>query len=116
VEETANIEVVKSMCPNPIVCGDIVTYTIRIYNYGNTAAENVVITDTFSPIPDNITVYRNGVVVPETNYTFIGGTLTVPATSTDGDTIPAATYIQDPTTGEFTTIPGIVEYVITGTI
>ena len=116
VLESADIEVVKSMCPNPVVCGDTVTYTIRVYNYGNLPAEDIVLSDTFSPAPTGITVTRNGVVLPESGYTYIDGTLTVPPTATEGDTIPAAAFIRDPETGEVTVIPSVIEYVISGII
>ena len=116
VLESADIEVVKSMCPNPVVCGDTVNYTIRVYNYGNLPAENVVLSDTFSPAPTSITVSRNGVVLPDTEYTFVDGTLTVPPTATAGDTIPAATFVRDPVTGKVTVTPAVIEYVISGII
>ncbi|MBE6576814.1 MAG: DUF11 domain-containing protein [Ruminococcaceae bacterium] len=112
--EAAEIEVIKSMSPNPVVCGETVTYTIRIFNYGNIAAEDVVLTDTFTPAPTDITVFRNGIELVGTGYTYIDGTLTVPATN--GDTVPAATFTRDAQTGIVTTTPGVVEYVITGTI
>lgn len=115
-ESEANISVLKQMCPNPVVCGDTLTYSIKVYNYGNTAAENVQIIDSFDPAPTNITVSRNGVVVPTTNYTYVGGVLTVPAIATEGDTVPAATFTRDPVTGVVSVIPGMIEYVITGTI
>ena len=59
----ANVSVFKQMAPNPVVCGDVVTYTIRIYNYGNIPAEDVVLTDTFNPAPDTITVSKDGVLL-----------------------------------------------------
>lgn len=112
----ANVSVFKQMSPNPVVCGDTVTYTIRIYNYGNTAAENVVLTDTFNPTPTNITVSRDGTLLVATDYTYVDGTLTVPATSTSAITVPPATFVRDTATGIVTVTPGMVEYVITGTI
>lgn len=116
VADAADIEVVKTMSPNPAICGDTVTYTIRIYNYGNIPAENVQLTDTFTPAPENISVFRNGVLLTGTTYTYIDGTLTVPPTGVDGDTVPAATFTRDSVTGAVTVSPGVVEYVITGTI
>ncbi|MBO5204003.1 MAG: DUF11 domain-containing protein [Clostridia bacterium] len=116
IEEEADIEVVKSMCPNPVVCGETITYTIRIYNYGNIDAEDVRLSDIFSPAPQNITVSRNGVTLVATDYNYVDGTLTVPAEGTDGDTVPAATFTRDAVTGEVSVTPGVVEYVITGTI
>jgi uncharacterized repeat protein (TIGR01451 family) len=114
VAPAADVSIFKQMSPNPIVCGDTVTYTIRLYNYGNIDAENVQLIDVFDPIPTNITVSRNGVLLEDTAYLYENGTLTVPATATD--TIPAATFTRDATTGEVVVTPGTVEYVITGVI
>ena len=112
----ANVSVFKQMSPNPVICGDTVTYTIRIYNYGNIAAENVVLTDTFNPAPENITVSRDGVLLIGTDYTYVNGTLTVPSTAQSPVTVPAATFIRDVTTGIVNVTPGMIEYTSTGTI
>ena len=114
--DAADLTVVKQMCPNPVVCGDTVTYRITLYNYGNIPAENVRITDNFSPAPTNISVTRNGEAVPATDYTYLDGLLTVPALTSDADTVPAATFTRSTDTGEISVSPGVVEYVITGTI
>lgn len=116
VANAANISIIKQMCPNPVICGDTITYSIKIYNYGNTAAENVVLTDDFNPAPTNITVSRDGVLLLGTDYTYIDGTLTVPAADATSVTVPAATFVQDPTTGIVSITPGVVEYTITGII
>jgi uncharacterized repeat protein (TIGR01451 family) len=112
----ANVSVFKQMSPNPVICGDTVTYTIRIYNYGNIAAEDVVLTDTFNPAPENITVSRDGVLLIGTDYTYVNGTLTVPSTAQSPVTVPAATFVRDVTTGIVNVTPGMIEYTITGTI
>lgn len=112
----ANLSVFKQMSPNPVVCGDILTYTIRIYNYGNAPAQNVRLSDAFDPAPANITVTRNGVALAETEYTYENGLLTVPAEGAAGDTVPAATFTRDIQTGVVSVIPGMVEYVISGSI
>ena len=112
----ANVSVFKQMSPNPVICGDTVTYTIRIYNYGNIAAENVVLTDTFNPAPTNITVSRDGTLLPANEYSYVDGTLTVPTGAGTPISVPAATFVRDVNTGVVTVVPGIVEYVITGTI
>lgn len=114
--EEANVEVVKTMSPDTVICGETVTYTVRIYNYGNLDAENVRLSDTFTTVPDNITVTRDGVQLPSTGYTYTGGTLTVPPTAADGDTVPAASFVRDADSGAVNVTPGIVEYVITGTV
>ena len=112
----ANVSVFKQMSPNPVICGDTVTYTIRIYNYGNIVAENVVLTDTFNPAPTNITVSRDGTLLPANEYSYVDGTLTVPTGTTTAVSVPAATFVRDATTGIVTVTPGMVEYTITGTI
>ncbi len=116
VENTANVSIIKQMCPNPVICGDTITYTIKIYNYGNAAAENVVLTDEFNPAPTNITVSRDGVLLVGTDYSYINGILTVPAECGTPISIPPANFVQDPTTGIITVTPSVVEYTITGTI
>lgn len=115
-EEGADLSVFKQMSPNPVVCGSTLTYTLRVSNYGNSLAENVQLTDVFDPIPDNITVTRNGAVLPATDYTYENGVLTISAGAPTGDTVPAATFTRDPVTGAVAITPGVVEYVITGTI
>lgn len=116
VANAASISIIKQMCPNPVVCGDTITYTIKIYNYGNTAAENVVLTDQFNPAPSNITVSRDGVILLGTDYEYVNGILTIPSASGTPITIPPATFTQDPVTGIISVTPSVIEYTITGTI
>lgn len=116
VSNSANVSIIKQMCPNPVICGDTITYTIKIYNYGNTAAENVTLTDDFNPAPANITVSRDGTLLLGTDYSYDSGTLTVPSATATQLTIPPATFTQDPTTGIISITPSVVEYTITGTI
>ncbi|MBR2346085.1 MAG: DUF11 domain-containing protein [Clostridia bacterium] len=112
----ANVSVFKQMAPNPVVCGDVVTYTIRIYNYGNIPAEDVVLTDTFNPAPDTITVSKDGVLLGGSEYSYVGGTLTTPVGTGTPVSVPAATFTRDAATGIVSVTPGMVEYVITGQI
>lgn len=116
VANAANISIIKQMCPNPVVCGDTITYTIKIYNYGNTAAENVVLTDQFNPAPANITVSRDGTILLGTDYEYVNGLLTIPASGGTPITIPPASFTQDPVTGIVSVTPSVIEYTITGTI
>ena len=113
----ADVSVFKQMSPNPVVCGDTVTYTIRVYNYGNIPAENIQLVDAFDPAPTNITVLLDGSLLSESVYTYENGVLTVPAAVTESPiTVPAATYTRDETTGIVSVAPGVIEFVITGTI
>ena len=116
VAEAANVSVFKQMSPNPVVCGDLVTYTIRIYNYGNIPAENVQLTDNFDPAPTNITVSRDGTLLAATDYTYENGLLTIPATDAQNIIVPAATFVRDAESGVVSVVPGMIEYVITGRI
>lgn len=112
----ANVSVFKQMSPNPVVCGDTVTYTIRIYNYGNIPAENLTLSDTFNPAPDTITVTQDGTLLAASDYTYENGTLTAPSSTATPVSVPAATFTRDIASGVVSVTPGIVEYVITGQI
>lgn len=112
----ANVSVFKQMSPNPVVCGDTVTYTIRVYNYGNIPAESLTLSDTFNPAPETITVTRDGVLLAASDYTYDNGTLTAPSSTASPVSVPAATFTRDTATGIVSVTPGTVEYVITGQI
>lgn len=115
--EYADIRIIKSMSPNPVTDGGTLSYTFTIYNYGNTAATNVVLADTFNPIPTGITVTLNGTVVDASDYSYQNGNFRLPASNSALEiTVPAATFSQDATTGVVTTTPGTATIVISGTI
>ena len=115
-EEYADVRITKSVCPNPVICGDELTYVIDVYNYGTIPATNVILTDTFVPPLTDISVTVDGVLIPATDYDYIGGTLTLPNETGDEITIPAATFSIDSETGEVLVEPGHVQIIITGTI
>lgn len=117
--EEPRLEITKALTPTVVNDNGQITYTLTILNYGNSeadATDNVVITDTFTPILDNLTVTYNGTVWTQpTNYTY--DTATGLFTTVDGQiTVPAATVTQDTTTGAWTVTPGTSTIVITGTI
>ena len=117
VADYADVTITKSMTPNPITDGSTLTSTFLIQNFGNTAASSVVLTDAFTPSPDPITVTVDGVTLPGTDYDYTGGVLTLPnAGSAYSLTIPAASFIQDPATGEVTINPGSVTITVAGVI
>lgn len=118
-EASPNLTITKSISPVPVAEGEEVTYTILIQNTGNTplvATDNAVITDLFDPILTNLTVTFNGTVWAEgTEYNYNEATgffETVPSNIT----VPAATFVQDPTTGAWSITPGTSTLIIRGTI
>lgn len=117
VDAYADITIIKAMSPDPVTEGSLLTYTFTIYNYGNTDAENVVLTDQFDPAPSQITVTVDGAAVPATDYSYIDGELILPDGSSNFElTVPAATFTQDPDTGVVSVNPGVVTVVVTGII
>lgn len=117
VENYADVEIVKAMSPSTVTDGSTLTYSFEIFNYGNTDATNVVLTDAFSPAPTQITVTVNGDPIQASEYSYVNGVLTLPTQgAATSITVPAATFTQDPSTGEFTTVPGTVSITVSGTI
>lgn len=117
VAKTADVRIIKHMCPDPVIRGEKITYSFFLYNYGNTEAVNVVFTDTFSPAPSNITVSVDSENIYPTEYSYINGTLTIPAYCSDSSLcIPAASFCQNPITGIVTITPGITAITVVGQI
>ncbi len=124
-EETINasnapaLSILKTISPYPVEEGGQVTYTLLIQNSGNTAVttdSNAIISDTFDPKISNISAVLNGEELTQTtDYTYSEQT-GVFNTVAGVITVPAATYAQDQTTGEYKTTPGTAILVITGTI
>ena len=113
----ADVSIVKDMSPSTITDGSTITYTFTLYNYGNTAATDVVLRDAFNPAPGNLSVSINGTAVPSGDYTYTAGVLTLPDTGAATTlTVPAATFTQDTTTGVVSVTPGVTTVVVTGTI
>lgn len=113
------LSISKSLCPATVVDNGQITYTFVVQNTGNEpadATDNLVITDTFTPILDITSVTFNGATWTEgTNYTYddtTGAFATLPGQIT----VPAATYTQDPATGAFVVNPGTATLTVTGTV
>ena len=119
VQVAPELTISKSITPSQVVDNDRVTYTFVIQNSGNqavVATDNAAITDTFDPILTALAVTFDG--APWTqgvqyNYNEATGLFT---TVPGQILVPAATYTQDPVTGEYTLTPGIATLVVTGTI
>lgn len=109
----------KGISPTTIAENGTVTYTLTLLNRGSaaaTAADDLVITDTFDPVLKNVSVRFNGTLwTAGTQYTYNAAT-GVFTTTAGALTVPAATFTQDPTTGVFTVDPGTAQLTITGTL
>lgn len=119
VESDTALTIAKAICPAVVTDNGELTYTFIIQNSGNTeavATDDVIVTDTFNPILNPISVTYNGAAWAEgVNYTYdetTGEFATLPGQIT----VPAATYTQDSETGVITTTPGVAIITVTGTV
>ncbi|MBQ7316383.1 MAG: DUF11 domain-containing protein [Clostridia bacterium] len=118
-EAAAFLTISKAISPASVADNESLTYTFVIQNFGNTATiatDEVIISDSFDPILNPITVTLDGTPLTEgTDYTYdetTGAFATLPGQIT----IPAATYTQNPTTGEWEVEPGSVTLTVVGTV
>lgn len=118
-ESAPLLSITKSLSPTVVTENGELTYTFVIQNTGNTATvltDNVVVSDTFDPILSDITVTYNGTVwTSPQNYTYDTATGLF-QTVAGAITVPAATYTQNPQTGEWVIDPGTAVITVTGTV
>lgn len=113
----ASLSISKSLCPVEINENGVITYTFVIQNSGASevvATDNAVITDTFDPVLEGITVTYNDAVWPSSNYTYdeITGVFT---TAQGSITVPAATFTRA-ADGSVIISPGVTVITVSGTI
>lgn len=110
--------ITKALSPTTVQENGQLTYTFVITNSGAvdaTAADQIVLTDTFDPRLRNITVTFNGTAwTAPTNYTY-DETTGLFTTVAGQITVPAATFQQN-AEGAYITTPGTATLVITGTV
>ncbi len=112
----ADVRIIKAMTPNPVIEGSTITYTFTIYNYGNTEASSLVLTDAFSPAPTApLTVAVNGTELSADNYTYENGLFTLPAPTASELSVPAAAFTTS-ASGVVSTTPGSIVITVSGTI
>lgn len=119
VDATPLLSISKSICPDTVTPNSEITYTFTIYNRGNLTAgtaDAIIVSDTFNPILRNLSVTYNGSPwAPINDYAYDENTGVFESVAGQ-ITVPAATYTQDPVTGEITTTPGISTLKVTGTV
>ena len=118
-ESAPNLTISKSITPAQVVDNDRVTYTFVIQNSGNeavVATDDAAITDTFDPVLTALAVTFNSVPWTEGNQYNYDETTGLFTTVPGQILVPAATYTQDPVTGEYEVTPGIATLIVTGTI
>ena len=114
-----SLSISKTITPSQVVDNDRVTYTFVIQNTGNQAVlatDNATISDLFDPILTALAVTFNGATWSEGVQYSYDETTGAFSTNAAQITVPAATYTQNPTTGEYTITPGISTLTVTGTI
>ncbi len=118
-DTATRLAIQKALDPQTVNENGNLTYTFTLQNFGDEAdaAANTVITDIFNPLLQGpLTVTLDGVALPlTTGYTYNEATglfSTVPGQIT----VPAATWVQDPTTGVWTVNPGTATVTVTGRI
>lgn len=116
-ESVADLSIEKGLTPDTVSANGTILYSFDIRNTGNTAApDDVVITDTFDPVLQNLTVTFNGKTWTEGteyNYNPITGVFTTVAGNIP---VPAATFSRNAATGEYVTVPGTATLTVGGTI
>ncbi len=112
------LEITKAVSPTVVNDNGQLTYTLTLLNYGNTpitTADDVIVTDQFDPVINITAVNYNNTTAwsSPANYSYTAGLF---QTQPNQITVPAATNVQDATTGAWTTTPGFATITITGTI
>ncbi|HWQ59352.1 MAG TPA: hypothetical protein VN540_10065 [Clostridia bacterium] len=117
VADYADVSILKAMSPNPLTEGGALTYAFTIYNYGNSPAEDLVLSDQFSPVPLTIAVALDGAPVGSACFSYNEGNFVYPqACSGMTPSVPAASFSQDPATGFVAINPGMMLLTVSGII
>lgn len=117
IEETPILSISKALSPTTVTENGQVTYTFTIQNTGNAEADenaNIVVSDLFNPVLNNITVTYNGGSLPASSYSYDEETGLF-STNNGVVTVPAASFTQSDT-GEWQITPGVTTITVTGTL
>ena len=113
------LSIIKALSPDTVTENEEITYTFTVQNAGSTAVtatDGVVLNDLFDPIIAITSVTFNGTAWQSpAQYTM--DTSTGAFSTVAGQiTVPAATYTQNPDTGEWEMTPGTSVLTVTGII
>jgi uncharacterized repeat protein (TIGR01451 family) len=112
------LTITKALSPVAVPENGTLTYTFVMQNFGNTAAvatDDVVVTDNFDPILENLTVTLDGTVLAEgTGYTYNAATGAF-SSAPSVITVPAATFVRNDD-GTIAVTPGEAVLTVSGTI
>ena len=114
----ANLSISKFISPSVVPEDGHLTYTFVIANYGSTptdAADAVTIADTFDPVLRDIAVTLDGTAMAPGQYVYTPATGAF-STAPGAVIVPGAVSVQEADTGLWTTTPGTVTLVVSGTI
>ncbi len=115
--EYADLQIVKGVSPASITCDERITYSFILNNYGNIPATEIVLHDNFEPKLKNLVVAVNGQVIPNYEYDYVCGSLTLPSEDSEYSIeIPSAVCTRDEATGIVTTEPGSALITVSGTL
>lgn len=119
VEEQAELSIVKGLFPATVAENGQLTYTFDIQNSGNQAAgadAGIVVADQFDPVLSALTVTLDGqALTAGTDYTYDAATGLFQTTA-GRITVPAATFAQTASTGDWIVDPGTANLTVTGTV
>lgn len=119
VQTGAELSIVKSLFPTTVTPNGQLCYSFSIQNYGNEAAgadAGITVSDLFDPILKNISVMLDGQPLSlGTDYSYDQSSGKFD-TVAGGMTVPAATYAQTASTGDWVVTPGEVTLVVQGTV
>ena len=73
--DQANISVTKTASPNPVIAGQLLTYTVEVVNAGPNSAQNVLLTDSLTDLINGTIGTNQGV---EAQPTIVAGLATIP--------------------------------------
>ncbi len=117
VAEKADLKICKNIIPPVFSQGESISYNIAIYNYGNTVAENIKVTDNFDPSPTLTNITINEKEISPSDYSYLNGTFNLPTYGSDlSISVPCAEFKTDSTSGSISIQPSITNIAVCGII